>query len=150
MTAPAPVHSSFSIERSFAASVERVFATWSNPEKKRRWFACHEDWTTVAYHLDFREGGWEINEVVEPDGTQHAFKGYFLDIVANARIVYAYEMSVSGARVSASLVTVSFAAGGGKTKMTFTEQVVFLDGRADVEERREGTALGLARIDAEL
>lgn len=152
MTTPSVAHSTFAIERSFAAPVERVFATWSNPEKKRRWFACHDDWATVDYQLDFREGGQEINQVVERDGTLHAFKGHFLDIVANTRIVYAYEMSVGGARISASLVTVLFAAGGGKTKLTFTEQVVFLDARgsAQVEERREGTALGLARIDAEL
>jgi uncharacterized protein YndB with AHSA1/START domain len=152
MSAPSVAHSNFAIERSFAAPVERVFATWSNPAKKRRWFACHDDWNTVDYQLDFRVGGREINVVVERDGTRHAFTGYFLDIVENARIVYAYEMSVGGARISASLVTVVFAAAAGRTTMTFTEQVVFLDGRADaqVEERREGTELGLARIDAEL
>ena len=124
--------------------------TWSSPEKKRRWFACHDDWKTVDYQLDFRQGGLEINDVAEGDGTLHGFKGYYLDIVPNARIVYAYEMSVGGARISASLVTVVFAARGGKTSMTFTEQVVFLDGHGDVDERREGTELGLARIDAEL
>ena len=31
--------------------------------------------------------------------------------------------------------------------MTFTEQVTFLDGHGDLEERREGTEVGLARID---
>ncbi len=34
--------------------------------------------------------------------------------------------------------------------MTFTEQVVLLDGQGDIRERREGTELGLAHIDAEL
>ena len=150
--APSVAHSTFVIERRFAAAVERVFATWSNPDKKRRWFACHDDWVAVDYQLDFREGGREINVVGERDGTLHAFTGYFLDIVPNARIVYAYEMSLGGVRISASLVTVVFAAAAGTTTMTFTEQVVFLDGGADaqVEERREGTELGLARIDAEL
>jgi uncharacterized protein YndB with AHSA1/START domain len=143
-------HSNFVIERSFAAPVERVFATWSNPEKKRRWFACHDDWVAVDYQLDFREGGREVNVVGERDGTLHAFTGYFLDIIENARIVYAYEMSVAGVRISASLVTVVFAAAAGRTTMTFTEQVVFLSGDAQAEERREGTELGLARIDAEL
>lgn len=39
---------------------------------------------------------------------------------------------------------------GQATPQKLTEQVVFLDGHGDVEERREGTELGLARIDAEL
>jgi hypothetical protein len=55
---------------------------------------------------------------------------------------------VAGERLSVSLVTVELAAQGAKTKMTFTEQVVFLDGHGDAAERREGTELGLARIDA--
>lgn len=148
MSSPSVAHSTFVIERSFAASPERVFATWSNPEKKRRWFACHEDWKTVDYQLDFREGGVEINDVADSDGKLHAFKGRYLDIVPNARIVYVYDMYVAGERLSVSLVTVSFAALGARTKMTFTEQVVFLDGHGDAGERREGTELGLARIDA--
>jgi uncharacterized protein YndB with AHSA1/START domain len=152
MAVPSVAHSTFVIERSFAAPVERVFAAWSDPAKKQRWFACHDDWKTVDYQLDFRQGGVEINDAAEPDGTLHAFRGHYLDLVPNARIVYAYEMSVGGARISASLVTVVFASAGAKTKMTFTEQVAFLDGGGDeqVAERREGTELGLARIDAEL
>jgi len=141
-------HSTFVLERSFAAPVERVFSTWSNPEKKRRWFACHDDWKTVDYQLDFREGGLEINDVVDGDGKLHAFRGRYLDIVPNARLVYVYDMLVDGLRLSLSLVTVVFTELGRKTRMTFTEQVVFLNGQGDVAERREGTELGLARIDA--
>lgn len=152
MTIPSVSHSTFVIERSFAAPVARVFAAWSDPAKKQRWFACHDDWKTVDYQLDFRQGGVEINDATERDGTLHAFKAHYLDLVPNERIVYAYEMSVGGTRVSASLVSVVFAAVGAKTRMTFTEQVAFLDGHGDAQlaERREGTELGLARIDAEL
>jgi uncharacterized protein YndB with AHSA1/START domain len=35
----------------------------------------------------------------------------------------------------------------GKTRMTFTEQVTFLDGHGDADERREGTEAGLANLD---
>lgn len=33
---------------------------------------------------------------------------------------------------------------------TFTEQLAMLDGAGDVEERREGTAVGLERLEVEL
>jgi uncharacterized protein YndB with AHSA1/START domain len=144
------VHSTFVIERLFSASVERVFAAWSDAQKKRRWFACHDDWSTVEYRLDFQLDGTEINAVATPAGIVHKFKARFLDIVPDERIVYAYDMHVGEVRISVSLVTVTFAHDGAKTKMTFTEQVVFLDGQGDVDERREGTEVGLARLGTEL
>jgi uncharacterized protein YndB with AHSA1/START domain len=87
---------------------------------------------------------------MRPDGVVYTVKGRFLDIVPEQRIVYVYDMTVGEERMSVSLVTVSFAAHGAKTNMTFTEQVAFLDGHGDAEERREGTEIGLARIDHEL
>jgi uncharacterized protein YndB with AHSA1/START domain len=150
MTLRSVAHATFVIERHLAAPVERVFAAWSNAEKKRRWFACHDDWNTVEFQLDFRVDGTETNTVARPDGVRHTFKARFLDIVPQQRIVYAYDMHVGDARISVSLVTVVFEHDLKKTRMTFTEQVVFLDGHGDLEERREGTEIGLARLDAEL
>jgi uncharacterized protein YndB with AHSA1/START domain len=150
MTLRSVAHATFVIERHLAAPVERVFAAWSNAEKKRSWFACHDDWSTVAWELDFRVDGAETNTVVRPDGIRHTFKARFLDIVPQQRIVYAYDMHVGDARISVSLVTVVFERDLKKTRMTFTEQVVFLDGHGDLQERREGTEIGLARLDEEL
>ncbi len=108
MAQPSTSHATFVIERQFAAPVGRVFAAWSNPEKKRRWFACQEDWQTVDYRLDFRVDGVEINDVRASDGTLHAFQGRYLDILPEVRIVYAYDMRVGGERISAYVVTIVF------------------------------------------
>jgi uncharacterized protein YndB with AHSA1/START domain len=150
VTPRSAAHSTFVIERQFAAPVARVFAAWSDPDKKRRWNSCHDDWRALEYRLDFRIDGEEVNRVMRPDGVIHTVKGHFLDIAPHERIVYAYAMTVGETRISVSLVTVMFASRGAKTDMTFTEQVVFLDGHGDAEERREGTEIGLARIEHEL
>jgi uncharacterized protein YndB with AHSA1/START domain len=127
-----------------------VFLAWSDPVKKRRWSSCHEDAGTVEYELDFRVDGTETSRVVMHDGTTQVVKARFLDIAPPKRIVYAYDLCLDDTKVSVSLVTVEFLPDAGKTTMLFTEQVVLLDSRGDIRERREGTELGLARIDAEL
>ena len=142
-------HSTFVIERTLPASRARVFSAWAEAEKKRRWFACHDDWRQVQYTLDFRLNGVEVNTVERPDGVKHFFEGRYLNIVLNDRIVYAYTLYVGPVLISVSLVTVEFTpapTAADKTLMTFTEQVAFLDSNANVEERREGTAIGLDRI----
>jgi uncharacterized protein YndB with AHSA1/START domain len=136
-------HSTFVIERVLSAGVDRVFAAWASVEQKQRWFGCHDDWRRLEHHLDFREGGAEVSAVATADGVVHRMEARYLDIVPGARIVYAYAMYVGAARISVSLATVELAARAGKTVMTFTEQVVFLDGHGDVDGRRQGTEVGL-------
>lgn len=139
-------HATFVIARTLAAPASRVFAAWSRLEDKRQWMSCHDDWRREAHTLDFRIDGTEVSRVVEPDGTVHLMQARFFDIVPDQRIVYAYEMRVAETRISVSLATVTFAGAGARRKMTFTEQVTFLDGHGDVDERREGTEVGFARL----
>lgn len=39
MTEHPVLHSSFTLERSYPATPERVFAAWADPAAKARWFA---------------------------------------------------------------------------------------------------------------
>ena len=57
---------------------------------------------------------------------------------------------VGDQRTSASLVTVEFAPGGRGTRMVFTEQVAFLDGCDERDERIEGTNEGFDRMELDL
>ncbi|HEX9201132.1 MAG TPA: SRPBCC domain-containing protein, partial [Acidobacteriaceae bacterium] len=53
------IHSTFVVERSYAATPERVFLAFADPAIKRRWFAEGESHTVESYDLDFRDGGTE-------------------------------------------------------------------------------------------
>jgi len=49
-------------------------------------------------------------------------------------------------RLSVSLVTVEFTATDAGTRMVYTEQVAYLDGHQDLEQRIHGTGEGLDRL----
>ncbi|TGL45641.1 SRPBCC family protein [Leptospira perdikensis] len=152
-------HSTFTIERILPASKERSFAAWANADSKRRWFACHDDWKTVEFNLDFKVGGKESNLVVTPSGSRHVFDATFYDIIPNERIVYAFGMYVNDIRISVSLVTVLFESPVvGRTKMLFTEQIILLNDPdsknvfnldEEVRGRVEGTNAGFDRLEKE-
>lgn len=139
-------HATFSIERVYAAAPARVFAAWSNPESKRRWYFCDDRWVLTEHSFDFRVGGRERLKVAPPGAPVHAFDGLYQDIIPERRIIYSYDMHIGGNRISVSLATVELAPEGDGTHLVFTEQGAFLDGLASAEEREEGTAVGLDNL----
>lgn len=151
MTKRSVTHATFTIERIYDASPERVFAAWSNAETKTRWFGCHEDWERTRYELDFRVGGKEVNiSVPKETGVAHIYNAQYQDIVPNERFIYSYDMHLDETRISVSLATVELKQEGKKTRLTFTEQGAFLDGYDDVTGREEGTDYLLNALDEEL
>jgi uncharacterized protein YndB with AHSA1/START domain len=139
-------HTSFVLERRFKASAARVFAAWADPATKQRWNDCHADTGATEFSMDFRPGGLEIYRSRLADGRPLAVDKVFLDIVANARIVFAYSMTMGGKALSASLVTVEFTDAPAGSALKLTEQLAYLDGHHDLAQRRRGTEEGLDRL----
>lgn len=143
-------HATFTIERTYAASVAKVFKAFADPEIKRRWFVEGPGWTTGAYTLDFRVGGREQAEGGAPGGATYANDTLYQDIVPNKRIIFAYTMHANGQRISASLATVELEGVDGGTKLFFTEQAAFLEGGDGPEGRKAGWTWLFARLNSEL
>ena len=92
------IHKTFTIERTYQASPERVFRAHSDPEKKRRWFAEGEGFVIDSYTLDFREGGFERTRFrFGEDGPPMTNDCIYFDIVPDRRLVFAYHMTFGGA-----------------------------------------------------
>jgi len=145
------VHATFTIERTFKFPPARVFAAWAQPELKARWFKAPPDKSTETRRKqDFRVGGSEQLSAAWTGSYTSHFDAYYLDIVPNERIIYAYHMHLDDKHISASLATVQFKAEGSGTRLILTEQGAFLDGYDDSGSREKGTAGLMDKLAAEL
>ena len=70
----------------------------------------------------------------------------YLDIVENARIIYAYDMFEAEKKLSVSLATFELAPAGKGTRLTLTEHGAFLDGHEDPAQREHGTRWLLEKL----
>jgi uncharacterized protein YndB with AHSA1/START domain len=131
-------HATFVIERSYEAAPARVWRAWADPEEKLRWFGPRV-LKKPDHELDFRVDGIERMTVQAPDGALYTFAARYRDIVEGERFVHTYEMYRDDERISVSVATVEFETAGTGTKLTMTEQGVFLDGLDTPAEREHGT-----------
>jgi uncharacterized protein YndB with AHSA1/START domain len=131
MTERSVTHSTWVLERTYDAAPARVFNAWADKAAKSHWFGGDE---ADRWDLDFRVGGREV--IV---GQTYSFEALYQDIVPDERIVYSYEMTMDGARISVSLGTVQLEQTGGGTRLTYTEQGAYLDGLDTADQREEGT-----------
>jgi uncharacterized protein YndB with AHSA1/START domain len=148
-------HSTFVIERNYAASPERVFDAFADPAKKRRWFAEDKGMAIEEFELDFRVGGTERARYRMLEGTP--FPGASLgndtsyhDILPGRRIVLAYTMSLGDRRISASLATIEIVPAGKGTDLIFTEQGAYFEGSDGPHMRENGWRELLDKLEKEV
>lgn len=139
MTANPVVHASFTIERSYAASPARVFAAFADPAQKRRWFAEGEGWEVERFDVDFRVGGHERSRFRFQGGPPITNDSVYQVIQPNECIILAYAMAIDGTPLSGSLLTMEFVPEGTGTKLVFTEQGAYLDGKDGPINREKGS-----------
>jgi uncharacterized protein YndB with AHSA1/START domain len=144
------VHGSFSVERRYKVTPSRVFAAFANEASKRRWFAGGEGGEIEEFAVDFREGGRELARFRQKSGADMRNDTVYHDIVPNQRIVFAYDMSLAGRRISVSLGTVELTASGGGTRLLYTEQGAFFEDAGGARLREQGWKELLLRLEQEL
>jgi uncharacterized protein YndB with AHSA1/START domain len=148
MTKRSAVHATFVIERTYPVAPEKVYQAFADPKMKPRWFHGPKTWGPSTFTSDFRVFGRETNRTaVNPKtGVVHTFEAVYLNIEPNERIVFSYDMYLGAQKISVSLTTVEITRAGKDTKLTFTEQGVYLDGYDDAGSREEGTKAGLENL----
>lgn len=141
------IHGMFCLERTYDAAPARVFAAFATEEGKQRWFSGgNEAWDPIHRKFDFRVGGKEALEGRWKTGMVSRFDATYFEIKAGERIIYTYEMTIDGVKISTSLATIEFAPEGAGTRLKVTEQGAFLDGYDDAGSREKGTVSLLERL----
>ncbi|OXM49911.1 SRPBCC domain-containing protein [Amycolatopsis alba] len=135
-------HATFTLERVYPVSPERVFAAWADPAAKAGWFTVPGG----GHSLDFRVGGREVTSGPPDDGKGMVFDARYEDIAENERIVYSGTLSANDVLATVSVTTVLLEAEGDGTRLTLIEQGTFLDGQEEPSWREQGTGTWLDNL----
>jgi uncharacterized protein YndB with AHSA1/START domain len=143
-------HSTFVIDRIYSASPERAFSAFSDPAKKRRWFAEGEGFAIESFTMDFRVGGREQACFRLPDGRLCRNDTVYQDILPGRHIVIAYTMTLGDHCISSSQASFEFVLAKDGTNLIFTEQAAFFEGADGPQMRETGWRKLLEQLAEEL
>jgi uncharacterized protein YndB with AHSA1/START domain len=111
------------ITRMLGAPRALVFKAWTHPEHLARWWGPR-GYTLPECKVDFRPGGAFFMLMRSPEGTDHRLRGTYREITPPERLVctWAWE-DEDGTLGHETVLTVSFAEEGDKTKLTLHQAV---------------------------
>lgn len=109
---------SLKIVRDFEAPTSLVFRVWSTPEHMLRWWGPR-DFTPHSVKMDFRPGGAWRACIRSPEGQDYWMGGIYREVLEPEKLIFTFAWDEDGAPGADTLVTVSFADIGGRTRLTF-------------------------------
>jgi uncharacterized protein YndB with AHSA1/START domain len=126
-----PAERELVITRLFDATRELVFEAWTDPKHLAQWWGPR-DYPAAQVKLDVRPGGaWRHCLRSTETGNDLWHRGVFREVVAPERLVFTFAWEEEGERGLETLVTVTFADDGGKTRMTLRQTPFQSDGERD-------------------
>ena len=139
---------SLEITRVFNAPPALVFKAWTDPAMLMRWWGPR-NYPASQLTLDARPGGsWRGCLRSIADGRELWQHGTFREVDAPHRLVFTFVWEEHGERGLETLITLTFADEGGKTRMTL-RQTPFQSG-AERDGHVEGWSSSLDRLEDDL
>jgi uncharacterized protein YndB with AHSA1/START domain len=121
-------HATLVFERICAASVERVFAAFTDPAERASWGTPSETAAFIYDKADFREGGIDVFRCGDKTNPQYRGVTRYYDIVPNQRIISSEVVETQGKKLLITMATTTFEPEGAGTKVTVSAQLTSLAG----------------------
>lgn len=119
---------SITVEAIVKAPIQKVWASWSEPEHITKWAQASDEWHAPYADNDLRVGGKFKTTMAAKDGSvSFDFEGEYTDVQPNKLIEY---IIADGRKVK-----IVFAGNGNETKVTETFEA---EGVNDIEMQRGG------------
>jgi uncharacterized protein YndB with AHSA1/START domain len=129
------------LTRLIDAPREIVFEVWKRPEHLTEWWGP-AGFSLPGCELDFRVGGAFRYQMRNPAGGDHWLRGIFQEIIEPERIAFTFAWGdAERATGPVMLVTVSFEAYDGKTRITLHQTGLESDSAARAHESGWSTQL---------
>ena len=111
------------ITRILDAPRELVFKAWTEPKRVMRWMGS-KGVVMTSCDIELRAGGSFRWNMRTPDGKPHVARGVYREIVKPERLVFTWAWEGGDGRLGhETLVTISLAEHGAKTKLTLHHAV---------------------------
>ena len=143
-------HATHVVERSFKASVARLWAALSKAEELKQWdYPGNEtDGFVMGEHeVDFRVGGRDLKSFGPKGGPFYRSDGRFLDIASEKRIVTAATTFDAEGAFSSTLCTIEIGAEGTGSWLVLTDQTAFFR-MEKPSDRRQGVKEVVDRLES--
>lgn len=109
------------IKRTFRATREKVFQSWTRPEALTQWCAPSETFSIPQAEVDLRVGGKYRIAMQAPDGNMHTAIGTYREILPPQRLVFTWTWE--GSPMPDTLVTLEFHERNGGTELVLTHEL---------------------------
>jgi uncharacterized protein YndB with AHSA1/START domain len=109
------------LRQTFAATREKVFRAWTDPQALKAWWGP-PGYETSAASVDLRAGGsYRLAMRKLPDGAVFHLSGEFIEVREPQRLVYTWRWEAQP-ELGDTLVTVEFNERGGETELVLVHE----------------------------
>ncbi len=141
-------HETLVLSRAFRAPAQRLFDAYVDPVQRSVWSAPSDTAAYVIDRCDFRTGGTESARCGSKDDLRWRLEIAYHRVDPGRLILLSEELWDGADCLCVSLVTFDFAARGGETLLTVTDQIASMAGPEIVSGHRQGYTSVMENLDA--
>jgi len=138
-------HATIVLERTYRASLERVFSEFAVPVARARWSPPSND-VLIYEQTDFRAGGRDLFRCGPKNAPKLCGETFYHLIIPNKRVVSSETLNTDGRCLAVSLNTLEFEATDEGTNLKLTVQMVSLDGVGMIAGYESGNKSALENL----